>query len=154
MYLENVRKHLAALDESQKYEIAVKARDLLSQASKVKKSKRPAGLSDTISTFIEEKDIKIMYLEGILLALDELYPEGGKRALLGERLDGKLTWRNLLIRVTKDLPAPQLEKYIDDPHIIKEFKQLFISLGKKCITDDKDETLYMLQILNRIFSKS
>jgi hypothetical protein len=152
MYLENVRTQLAALDQPKIYEIAVTTRDLLAEAKKIKKSKRPAEVEDTIEIFIKDKDISILYLEGILLALDELYPEGGKRALLGERLDGRQTWRNLFIRVTKDIPAPQLEKYIDDPHIIQELKRLFISLSKKCITDDKDETLYMLKVLNRIFT--
>jgi hypothetical protein len=151
MYLENVRTQLAALDEPKIYEIAVTTRDLLVEAKKINKSKRPAEVSETIENFIEEKDISNLYLDGILLALDELYPEGGKRALLGEHLDGRQTWRNLLIRVTKDIPAPLLEKYIDDPHIIQELKRLFITLSKKCITDDKDETLYMLKVLNRIF---
>jgi hypothetical protein len=151
MYLENVRTQLASLDQPKKYEIAVTTRNLLAEAKKINKSKRPAEVEDTIEIFIKDKDISILYLEGILLALDALYPEGGKRALLGERLDGRQTWRNLLIRVTKDIPAPQLDKYIDDPYIIQELKRLFITLSKKCLTDDKDETLYMLKVLNRIF---
>jgi hypothetical protein len=152
MYLENVRTQLASLDQPKKYEIAVTTRNLLAEAKKINKSKRPAEVEDTIEIFIKDSDISILYLEGILLALDALYPEGGKRALLGERLDGRQTWRNLLIRVTKDIPAPQLENYIDDPYIIQELKRLFISLSRKCITDDKDETLYMLKVLNRIFT--
>lgn len=153
MYLDNVRKKLATLDDKQKDEIARKTREILLEKKLISKNVRNGSVLKSLNNFINLKDTSVNYLGGFLQALDEIYPEGGKRALLGDKLDGRNTWRNLLIRVTNDLPSPQLEKYLDEPHIIKEFKHLYVSLTKKCVTEDKDETVHMLQILNRIFSK-
>ncbi|GGB52892.1 hypothetical protein [Fictibacillus barbaricus] len=153
MYLDNVRDKLSSLSYEDQRKVATEARDLLVNLTLIKPAVRPKEAFDSLTNFINRKDTKVYYLEGFLLALDSLYPEGGKRALLGEKLDSRHTWRNLLIRITNDVPSPILDKYKDDPHIIKEFKQLFISLNKKCLTDDKDETLHMLQVLNRVFSE-
>ncbi|WHZ60088.1 hypothetical protein [Metabacillus hrfriensis] len=151
MYIENVRARISYFTESEKMQLAETARTILQERNMISSKVKPSEIMKYLDNFINHKDTKLVYLEGYLSALDRLYTEGGKNALLGQKIRKNNTWRNLLIKITNDRVCPELEPYAEDELMIKEFKDVFITLVETFITPNRDETMQTLQVLKRLF---
>jgi hypothetical protein len=154
VYIENVRNKLSILNGEQKYEIAERTKKILEKQNKIGSNVRTAHILKGLNNFISGKEISLTYFDGYLQALDKLYPSGGEKALLGEKINLRKNWRNTLIRITNDTVAPKLEAYIHDEYILIELKKLFISVVNACIRDTQEETHQTLKVLNKILKNN
>lgn len=124
MYVENVRNALNNLSIEEKSSLVKYTKNILVKKGKIKNTVRPAEIERYLKNFLDEKETNIKYFEGFIEALDEMYPNGAKDALLGVRVKKEKTWRNILLNITKEVPSPKLQKYSDNEFIIKELKTL------------------------------
>jgi hypothetical protein len=124
VYVENVRNALNNLSIEEKSSLVKYTKNILVKKGKIKNTVRPAEIERYLKNFLDEKETNIKYFEGFIEALDEMYPNGAKDALLGVRVKKEKTWRNILLNITKEVPSPKLQKYSDNEFIIKELKTL------------------------------
>jgi hypothetical protein len=158
MYIENVRLVLENMSLQERSRLAEETRKILRNNKLIKKTTKNFHIENALNNFINGKEdyqISRKYLDGFLLALDSLYLSGAAiDALVGSRLKKQITWRNLLFRITKDISSPQLDKYKENEMIIKEFKNLFKQLVEISISEDEQETMQTLKVLNGLLNKS
>lgn len=148
LYVDNVRRALGNLSLKEKTELAIKVKEILLREGKIKSAVRPSEIERYIDNFIKGKETSIKYFEGILNGLDSLYTDGAKTALFEHKIRELKTWRDLLIKLTTDLPSRKLSKYDSNEAILTEIKRLFVTITEACVTDDEASTMLRLQVLN------
>lgn len=153
LYVENIRNALSSLSRIEKEKLAKETKKILLGKGKISNSVRPAEIEEYIDNFIKGKETKIKYFEGFIEALDIMYPDGAKDAFLSGSFNKGKNWRELMLRLTNDVPAFKLEKYYENDLVIKEFKSLFIALVEGCITEDEEITIQRLRALNDLIKK-
>ncbi|MGG1659268.1 hypothetical protein [Brevibacillus sp. NRS-1366] len=153
MYIENIRKAFSSLSRTEKEKLAKETKRILLGKGKISNSVRPAEIEEYIDNFTKGKETKIKYFEGFIEALDTMYPDGAKNAFFSGSFNKGKNWRDLMLKLTNDIPVAKLEKYYENDLVIKELKSLFIALVEGCITEDEEITIQRLQALNDLIKK-
>lgn len=105
---------------------------------------RKADFKMQLQNFISGETTKISFqnLDSYLYALDQLTENGSQKALQhGINITKPLTWRQLFLRITTDIPLPKNMKsdHLDDVNT-KVLKSIFQQLLLFIASNDKNET--------------
>ncbi|MED3832205.1 hypothetical protein [Peribacillus frigoritolerans] len=105
---------------------------------------RKADFKIQLQNFISGETTKISFqnFDSYLYALDQLTENGSQKALQhGIKITKPLTWRQLFLRITTDIPLPKNLKsdHLDDVNT-KILKSIFQQLLSIIASSDKNET--------------
>ncbi|WP_419877525.1 hypothetical protein [Brevibacillus centrosporus] len=148
MYIDNVRKTLNKINRTERERLIHETKKILLSKGKINASVRPAEIEKYLDNFINGKETNIKYFEGFIEALDLLFVDGAKDAFLYGSSKKITTWREILLKITNDLPSKKFERYSENEFLLKEFKALFITIVEGCVDDDEEITLQRFRILN------
>lgn len=149
MYVDRIRKFIASFDEVKLDEFLEKLKIILWK--NYGKALKPSHVRDRVEYFVNGGNSEIKYFEAFLLTLDEIERNGSENILFN-KFTKEITWRHLLLNVTKDQALPiGLQYVLNEENMkenMKEMKAIFQNTIFFCYANSNSEFNKNLRTFN------
>lgn len=150
-YIKNLRCAIKKLNDEERIKMAYFTKQILVKEKIISEDVRRAEIKTYIDNFAEGGNTKLKYLEGFLEALEKIKDKQSvENALLTGSLERNVSWRDILLTITNDIPSENLRKHYDNEFILLQLKSLFKTLAERCVVDDAELTMQRLILLNEL----